>query len=231
MAGKRSGFVKGSYGKPLRRSVYRRVRRQTGKMTPAKTPFPARKTCNLIYAETGQLLDSEAGGLVEQKYRSNSLYDPDLTGVGGQPYYFDQICSDTAPYYRYRVTGVTVDIKIRGDGSSTGVFGLGAYSVNDVESIANLVEQGGITVNIDKDGHAKPIHKYYDIWKIAGRTKGSIMDDDEFGASYNTNPSQCPILHLMAQSDNSAVASMHIYFDIKLTYHCIFSAINEVSRS
>lgn len=39
----------------------------------------------------------------------NSLYDPDFTGTGGQPFYFDQL---SAVYNRYRVLRAEFSVNI-----------------------------------------------------------------------------------------------------------------------
>lgn len=45
-------------------------------------------------------LTSTSGSIAYNTYRMNSLYDPDYTGAGHQPYYFDQLA---ALYGRYTV--------------------------------------------------------------------------------------------------------------------------------
>lgn len=48
-------------------------------------------------------------------FRLNSLYDPDLTGTGHQPYGFDQYA---ALFNRYKVDKVTVDVIFTTPGGS-----------------------------------------------------------------------------------------------------------------
>ncbi len=51
----------------------------------------------------------------EYVFRLNSLYDPDLTGTGHQPYGFDQFA---ALYSRYKVDRVHIDVLFTTPGGS-----------------------------------------------------------------------------------------------------------------
>jgi hypothetical protein len=44
-------------------------------------------------------------------FRGNGLFDPDASGIGHQPFGFDQWCSATSFYTRYRVLASTIRIK------------------------------------------------------------------------------------------------------------------------
>ena len=66
--------------------------------------FPDRMVTKLRYVDNFNLTGS-AGVVGANVFRFNSCFDPDLTGVGHQPMYFDQFCgaAGTGPYGRYRV--------------------------------------------------------------------------------------------------------------------------------
>ena len=57
-------------------------------------------------------LTGAAGVVGANVFRFNSCFDPDLSGVGHQPMYFDQFCgaTGTGPYGRYRVTSAKATV-------------------------------------------------------------------------------------------------------------------------
>lgn len=61
--------------------------------------FPDRYITKLRYTSF-VLKTSTTGTISKQAYRANSVYDPDLTGAGAQPLYFDQLA---AVYDQYTV--------------------------------------------------------------------------------------------------------------------------------
>lgn len=69
--------------------------------------FPDSLTTNLIYSDSIILQPSVGTPCPSYTYRLNSVYDPDLTGIGGQPYWFDQL---TAIYGRYMVMGAKIQV-------------------------------------------------------------------------------------------------------------------------
>lgn len=64
-------------------------------------------TTRLRYVEN-YTLTSNAGAASKQVMRMNSLFDPDFTGTGHQPYYFDQLA---ALYGRYVVRGCKMTVE------------------------------------------------------------------------------------------------------------------------
>jgi len=63
--------------------------------------FPDRMKTKLQYQDVVQL-SASAGSPAIWQFRMNSLYDPDLTGTGHQPQWFDQL---SAVYNNYKVLG------------------------------------------------------------------------------------------------------------------------------
>lgn len=68
------------------------------------TPFPIAKRCTLRYSDI-YTMTSTSGSVALQVFKLNSAYDPDSTGAGHQPRFFDQFCTATGPYLNYRVRG------------------------------------------------------------------------------------------------------------------------------
>ena len=72
-------------------------------------PVPPRLFTKLKYVQTLQPILITAGAPTVRQYRLNSVYDPDLTGAGHQPYGFDQWCSGFG-YQNYMVHAVKMCI-------------------------------------------------------------------------------------------------------------------------
>lgn len=73
----------------------------------ARGVIPSRLFVNLKYAQGYALVGSS--GLAGRTFSLNCPYDPDVTGVGAQPVYFDQLA---AMYTRYRVVRAHWRIKM-----------------------------------------------------------------------------------------------------------------------
>lgn len=73
------------------------------------TPFPDRLRCVLTYAQGYTLLLSSSNANARQQFSMNSLFDPDFTGTGAQPEFFDQL---SALYNRYRVYGSAIKVTL-----------------------------------------------------------------------------------------------------------------------
>lgn len=70
--------------------------------------MPETLNTTLTYSDSGRISSALTEAI--QVWRLNSLYDPDLTGVGHQPMGFDQIMGI---YQYFRVNSVTVELIVR----------------------------------------------------------------------------------------------------------------------
>jgi len=86
-------------------------------------PWPLKKTCQLVYSDQINVSINTGRGL--WTFTANGLYDPDITGTGHQPLYFDQLME---LYNHYTVTSSRIEIRPFGLGS-TGL--LGALYIDD----------------------------------------------------------------------------------------------------
>lgn len=69
--------------------------------------FPDTLRTNLVYSQSISLVPSAVSPCPSYGFRLTSLYDPDYTGVGGQPYWFDQLM---AVYGRFKVLGAKMTV-------------------------------------------------------------------------------------------------------------------------
>jgi len=90
-----------------------------------RDPFPAVEKYQLRYCQTIPL-NPNAASTKTYKFRANSIYDPDATGVGHQPYGHDQL---QEIYNHYCVDSCTITVTPT-DGMQ-GVFGI-SVTDNDV---------------------------------------------------------------------------------------------------
>jgi hypothetical protein len=73
------------------------------------TPFPDRMRAVLTYSQQYTLMLSNSASVARQQFSMNSLFDPDFTGTGAQPEFFDQL---SALYNRYRCYGSAIKVTL-----------------------------------------------------------------------------------------------------------------------
>jgi len=93
---KRSGA-----GTVVTRQLNRDIPRQVPLMGGSNIGFPQQMKVRLKYVDE-YVMTSTSGGTATQTFRMNSCFDPDYTGVGHQPYGFDQYA---ALFLKYTVLG------------------------------------------------------------------------------------------------------------------------------
>jgi len=127
------------------------------------SPFPAQRVANLRYC-TAIELNGAAGAIAKHFFRANSLFDPDLTGGGHQPYGFDQLA---AIYNHYEVQRafITVECQPAGLGLTSGQCIIGIVPsddgtiTNDMDTIRE--QKDSRWTSVDSYGKGRVSH-YYD---------------------------------------------------------------------
>ena len=195
----------------------------------APSPFPrtARKT--LRYADT-LLMTSSSGAAFYQVFRLNSCFDPDLTGTGHQPYYFDQFCSSGGPYLSYRVLGARVVIEACIDyGTPLPGMIVAGPSISSSTPPRSLIggevqpmlELPGWTgMQLSPNSPLRKLKFQFDIGKLFGVPKNGTQIEEEYEALYNANPADVMFFHICfqaadASSSTQAVVSVMIEYDVK----------------
>lgn len=164
------------------------------------------------------------GGLPYMLYnfRGNSLFDPNVTGTGHQPMYFDQYA---ALYNRYRVMGSAVKIDVINNSGVSALFYV--CEPNTIQStttdLSTLYEQSRsgaprfvpIAARI-----ASRLKRYVSTRKVCGLTKPQIYDD-VYSAATIADPGNIWYWNFLFGSvDGTAAVDGH--FIIKITYYAQF---------
>ena len=203
-----------------RRRIHRRKKRQLSrpKRTLNKLPkqvfgFPDSYRCKLAYNTTITLSPASGNGYFDSHtFRANSLFDPDYTGVGQQPTYFDQL---SAVYERYRVIGCKMKLTVVNTNSSNPVeflvypsndTGVGATNILDL----SMNNDAGKLMVISSEGSSnlRQYNRYCPINTITDVNRSVVWNENNYASATTTNPSSQAYLHLCgasqaAQSDST----------------------------
>jgi hypothetical protein len=149
-------------------------------------------------------------------YRLNSLFDPDQSGVGGQPAGFDQL---KVLYGRYRVLACKCEVEAISN--STGGNGLLAIAPSDISSLTAVAEDiaglryaaAGTFSQTDKARLVKTYH----IGKLLGYGDESMLGNPDAAAAISASPNFQQYLNVNVETGNGATNQTMVM--VRLTYY------------
>ena len=166
-------------------------------------------------------------GVAIYRFRLNSIFDPDLTGVGHQPYGHDTLQSI---YNKYRVT--KIDYEIRALSAvpnahyititpSNDAGGLGTYpSPIDIteapQSKSAMVTAQCIGGGVG--GSGATLKGSVSLPHFTGRTMAQYCADDVYEANYGNNPVENMSLNIAAIDQSGAYNLDPMHYMVKLLY-------------
>jgi hypothetical protein len=177
---------------------------------------------NLTYSEMLTLTSGAVGTFgTERVYRLNSLYDPDFTGAGHQPYAYDQL---SAIYAKYKVHAVTIDLTITDPIVDANIVAVSAQGPNQTAVLTGALWG---TLGERPDTWVRPINagggqvmnmkKTFPMHVLMALTKSQFAADiDTTSAAISANPSATPWLRL-AVANLTAASTVIAY--LRITYH------------
>lgn len=189
------------------------------------TAFPYKRLCKFRYAESGYtLVTNLANGYQDSHlFRGNSIFDPDYTGVGLQPYDYDEL---TPMYNNYKVFASKICLYVRKiEGSSTHVLklflipyvGVGLpYHDNSDLAEAPFSKQKLLDYGADGSKHTIKLKGYMTTRKMYS-SQG--IGDSGFTAAPTTNPTKLWNWHFYVDNNDRLTECM-IQFDVRIKYYC-----------
>ncbi len=166
-----------------------------------------------------------SAGVIVQKYRGNDLYDPDVSGVGGQPEGFDQLM---ALYERFRVLGSAIKAEFVSVGTSAGTqsfecaviptaTGVSFTTMEDVTSAPYCrwrVNQGLSNPN-------PSILHQMQTGKIEGVPQSKVRDEDSYSGTAALSATSGFDWQLLTQCVDRAT-NLNCYVYVTITYDTEF---------
>ena len=174
-------------------------------------PFPEKATAIMRYATTYNFGSASAGPLISHIFRANSIFDPDQTGTGHQPYGHDTYASI---YNHYNVREAVITLSaLDNNGYTMGCTLTDDTTVNG--DFNNIKEVKGTQMVVKNAGSTTPklVQKYErdKFWD-----KG-VSVSTETGALFGANPQEQTMFHVWV-CDKDATADVSAWIQITITY-------------
>lgn len=158
-------------------------------------PLPLSFRTKLRYAQEVNF-NPGAGSFATNVFAASSLYDPDNTGTGHQPYGFDQLCSSTGLYDQFLVLGARCRVHmISRESTTVGFIALQLTDTNSVTAseVAQVMEQPLTEYSIVPVTSAcLPItlESSYDAAKFYGVSQAALRARTDLMGSFSGNPAE-----------------------------------------
>jgi len=169
-----------------------------------------------------------AGNQATYVYRLNSVFDPDFTGVGGQPAGFDQL---KALYGRYRVMACKVRISCASMTSGGSVF-LAAAPV-DNNALASIAEdvaslRHAVSQVASFGSKVAVVEKVYHIGELLGYSDEAVLGNTNMDALVTGNPGFQQYLLIAVETTG---VTDQIELETELTYYTRMEVATAVEDS
>lgn len=213
---KRVTTVKG--GRVIRKRSY-----ATNNNLKSLNPIAQRYICKMKYAQT-----VSSDGFGRYAFNLNSIYDPDRTGGGHQPYGHDTF---ETMYNRYRVISCSYRILAPKNDATLQLAVQPANEVLAPTTAAEMKENPRSRyITQSPGGQVVPLSGKVYIPSLVGRTKSQYMSDDRYQAQFGVNPAELAILNLIATS-GADVAVVGNPLHVELVYTVEVFDIKHLAQS
>jgi len=205
-------------GRKAPRRKQRAARRPTKLVNRAVNPIPERYICKMKYSDTFQLT---SGGGSLYRFNLNSIFDPNRTGVGHQPYGHDQY---DRIYNHYKVNYSTIVLTpvINGEGmfgctiTDDPTINVGFDTVKEIKN-TNMKAMGA-------NGVPDKVTQYYN------KNQVYTPASDGIGANFGANPSEQAFFHVWFTAKDST-STPTLILNVSIAYNVTMSELKDLGSS
>jgi hypothetical protein len=196
---------------------------------PRPFAFPLMMRNQLIYAEQIAFTIT-AGGPSFYVFSCNGLYDPNITGTGSQPLYFDQL---SAVYDHYTVISSTIEARLIGATALANQLTFGVYVDDDTSivsaAISSLLQRPGArwTQANTAANTLPPIHQAWSASKTFGNP--APWTDPELQGTVSTNPVEQSYFVIGAQ--DFTLQSTTYGLTVVMTFDVVWDELKTIATS
>lgn len=167
-------------------------------------------------------ITSSAVSYMPYVFRGNSVFDPDYTGTGHQPLYYDQY---GAIYNRYCVAGSAIQLDVINDAGGAALQYTVEPSTNvstftDISAVYEQSRAGAPKIVPIAARVSSRFKRYASTRQVSGLTK-IMSESDAWTSSIGNNPSENWFWNILFQSMDGSSA-VDGYFVVKLIYYVHF---------
>jgi len=219
-------------GRAAKRTMRKMRRRQVRNRTtvPIGLGFPKKMVITHKYSDQLAINTGVAGAYSFYTWSCNSIFDPNHSGVGHQPLYFDQMAS---VYNHYTVIGSKITLRVSKSDSNVYVPILVGHFINDdptvsSTSIANLIEQSSSKHRMIT-GY-RPTTVIQNKWSAKKTFGGSVLSNDNLQGTVTTSPTEQS--YYTVYFDSSAnTTQTQVTLDVLIEYITVWDEIKDVTGS
>lgn len=183
-----------------KKPAYKKRGQRTTLVNTSLNPLPARFITKMKYAEA---VTVSASGIAGYKWNLNSLYDPNRSGAGHNPYGYDQL---SALYNRYRVISCRYVVSCISDSVN---IAFAVLPANESLSLIGTVSEARenprckyLVQTPTSGGNLKVLKGNVYLPSLVGATKTAYMADDRYQAIVGNSPTELAVLNAYAQGLN-----------------------------
>lgn len=201
---------------------------------PTLGGYPTSKKVRLRYATTVSLNPS-AGQVVKHQFSANSMFDPDVSGTGHQPRYYDQWMSS---YNHYNVVSSKITVTPCGPSASftgnTVQFGLtlspdGLFPWTTWTDLAESRFAGAGNRRAKNYEQSKPVTKYFSAKKYFGAS--AIVGALQYQGAISSAPSEIANFQLWATNAEGSDDPPETTFMVIIDYIAVLTEPRYVAGS
>lgn len=218
-----------TYGKRSRAGSYgiRRVPKNSQTLKFTSFGFPTKLQVKHRYAEIVGLNAAAAAAPATYQWRANGMYDPNYTGTGHQPLYFDQL---STIYDHFTVVKSYIKLTLANASSTPAtvcVFLNDDTTVTPATIDGRMEQSSARTIFLAKEAGAQVMYLKFDAYKVFG---GSILGNDNLQGTSAADPVEQAIFTVSASSSDAGAATS-VYCQAEIVYTAVWDETRDIAQS
>lgn len=196
---------------------------------PVGLGFPKRMVMTHKYCDS-LTLTSTLGAIGKHLFNCNGMWDPNSTGGGHQPLFFDQM---TPLYNHYTVIGSRMKIRVTPKATNEEAFYIGTWLDDDtvtsnITTFQDIAERSSGKVVL-VPANSNNVYRFGNSWSAKKTFGGSILGNDNLQGSISANPAESTYFGLGIQTASTATVDAEVL--VEITYIAVWDELKDVLAS